>query len=144
MDFQEYYFSDDNKELFLNYVKEEMQEIQILAEDEVNSVVIPPDFISRLLNHLEKCFPNYGQFDQQVGNEIRKFSVGDNSYIKKLKKRIHEIIIKAKHKYLTTIGARVEKIKIIPKNKPQSSPVHGDPLLASDEPISGDVSNGIN
>jgi len=136
MKFTEYYFRESEAKQFAN-------EVRIILEDESPSIGIDSAFIAGMCNYLEKCFPNYGDFDVAVGNEIRKHMVGDNSYVKKVKKRIHEIITKAKSKFLHDVYNKVEKIKIQPKRKPQQPPPMGGNPLMSDEPTAGE-SPGVN
>jgi hypothetical protein len=130
MNFSKHYFTEDAK-AFANEVK------LLIEQDDVASVSINPMFVSRLCNYLEKRFPNYGDFDIAVGNEIRQHMQGDNSYVKKVKQRIHDIINKSKSKFLRDIHNKVDKIKILPKQEPAPPIVNYDPLM-SDEPIAGD------
>lgn len=134
MDFTEYYFSEENKELFLKYVSEELN---VLKEDvNITSVNIPTEFVSKLLSHLESRFPDFGTLDGAMAIELRKHVLGDNSYVRSIRKRIHEIINKAKQKFLHTLSNKIEALKVEPKNKPKLSPIHtSNPLL--DEPIDG-------
>lgn len=130
--FEEYYFQESEAKAFAN-------EVKLLVEEEVSSVGINPTFISRLTNYLERRFPNYGDFDTAVGNEIRIYIKGDNAYIKKVKQRIHEIINKAKAKFLRSIQDKVEKVKILPKEEPK--PPHAfKPLAGISDVSSGDSS----
>jgi vacuolar-type H+-ATPase subunit I/STV1 len=136
--FQEHYFQEDDKESFINEVKDELNKL-LLQEQETFSSEINPQFITRLLNYLEsRCFVSYGEFDQKVGNEIRQYVKGDNSYIKKVKQRIHEIINKAKSKFLRNIQDKVEKVKILPKEEPK--PPQSYKPLAVDDALRGDSS----
>jgi len=138
MNFQEYYFSDENKKMFMNSIENDLN-ILLSEEKDYITTNISTDFIKRLLNYLEtKCFVSYGDFDTAVGNEIRKYMCSDNKYVKKVKQRIHEIITKARNRFLRDINVKVEKIKVQPRSKPKSSPLHYDPLL-SDEPTVGDT-----
>lgn len=136
MKFTEYYFRESEAKQFAN-------EVRIILEDESPSIGIDSAFIAGMCNYLEKRFPNYGDFDVAVGNEIRKYMKGDNSYVKKVKKRIHEIITKAKGKFLHDVYNKVEKIKIQPKRNPQQPPPMGGNPLMSDEPTAGE-SPGVN
>jgi hypothetical protein len=108
MKFVEHYFTED-------IAKQFAKEVCLIFEEESASVGIDQSFISGLTNYLEKRFPTYGDFDLAVGNEIRKYMKGDNSYVKKVKKRIHEIINKCKSRFLHDITNKVEKINIQPK-----------------------------
>ena len=130
--FQEHYFQESEAKSFAN-------EVKLLVEEEVSSVGINPLFISRLTNYLERRFPNYGDFDTAVGNEIRIYIKGDNAYIKKVKQRIHEIIHKAKAKFLRSIQDKVEKVKILPKAEPKP-PQAFKPLAGVGDVSSGDSS----
>lgn len=136
MKFSEYYFTESDAKVFVN-------EVRLILEEESASVGINPVFVSRLCNYLEKGFPNYGDFDNAVGNEIRQYMKGDNSYVKKVKQRIHEIITKARNRFLRDVNIKVEKIKVQPRSKPKSSPLHFDPLM-SDEPTVGDTPTNVN
>lgn len=136
MKFSEYYFTERDAKVFVN-------EVRLILEEESASVGINPVFVSRLCNYLEKGFPNYGDFDNAVGNEIRQYMKGDNSYVKKVKQRIHEIINKARNRFLRDVNIKVEKIKVQPRSKPKSSPLHFDPLM-SDEPTVGDTPANVN
>ena len=142
LDFNDFYFNEQIKETFL---KEVQKELNLLNEEESVSVQIDPNFVARLANYLEQKFPNYGEFDIQVANEIRKHMMGDNSYVKKIKKRIHEIINKCKSKFLHDITNRVEKIKVQPKDPslPPSVAPSNDPLATSDGPTVGDSPSNV-
>lgn len=94
-------------------------EVRLLMEEESASIGLNPTFVSRLCNYLEKRFPDYGDFDLAVGNEIRQYMQGDNVYVKKVKQRIHDIINKAKNKFLRDIHNKVDKIKVQPKEEPK-------------------------
>jgi hypothetical protein len=132
VNFQEYYFKEDDAKAFVN-------EVMLILEEESDSIGLNPAFIAGMSNYLEKCFPSYGNFDVAVGNEIRKYMKGDNSYVKKVKKRIHEIINKCKGRFLHDVINRTEKIKVQPKEKPKAKPpIYNDPLM-SDEPSTGDA-----
>lgn len=134
MKFTQHYFNESNKDFFIEEVQ---KELSLLVEEESASVEIDPNFVARLVNYLEQKFPNYGEFDIQVANEIRKHMLGDNSYVKKVKKRIHEIINKCKNKFLHDITNKVEKIKVQPKETPKQSPIQKNSPLGTDEPNSG-------
>lgn len=137
MKFAEHYFKESDAKAFAN-------EVRLILEEESPSIGIDPAFVAGMCNYLEKCFPNYGDFDVAVGNEIRKYMKGDNSYVKKVKKRIHEIINKSKSKFLHDVGNRVEKIKIQPKANPQQPPAPmGNPLLNT-EPTAGESPPNVN
>ena len=138
MNFSEHYFKEDDAKKFAN-------EVILMVEEETASVEIDPAFISGLSNYLEKCFPAYGNFDVAVGNEIRKYMKGDNSYVKKIKKRIHEIINKCKSKFLHDVTNRTEKIKVQPKDPslPPSTVPSNDPLATSDGPTVGDSPSNV-
>ena len=111
-------------------------EVKLLIEGEAASIGLDPQFISRLCNYLEKRFPNYGDFDFAVGNEIRLYmQQSDNTYVKKVKQRIHDIINKAKAKFLRDIYNKVEKVKVLPKEKPKPPTISGSPI--SDDPMAG-------
>lgn len=129
--FEEHYFQESEAKAFAN-------EVKLLVEEEVSSVGINPTFISRLTNYLERRFPNYGDFDTAVGNEIRIYIKGDNAYIKKVKQRIHDIINKAKAKFLRNIQDKVEKVKVLPKEEPKPAPQFKP--LAVDDAFRGDSS----
>jgi len=129
--FQDHYFQESEAKAFTN-------EVKLLIEEESASVGLNPAFVSRLCNYLERRFPNYGDFDVAVGNEIRQYMQGDNSYIKKVKQRIHEIINKAKSKFLRNIQDKVEKVKILPKEEPK--PPQSYKPLAVDDAMRGDSS----
>jgi len=135
MNFSEHYFIEDAKAF--------TKEVMLIVEEETASVGLDPAFVAGLSNYLEKCFPSYGDFDVAVGNEIRKYMKGDNSYVKKVKKRIHEIINKCKSRFLHDLTNKVEKIKVQPKDNPQvSNPLYNNPLMA-DEPSEGESPSNV-
>lgn len=136
LDFNKFYFNEQNKEAFIEEAK---KELNLLVEEESASVQIDPNFVARLANYLEQKFPNYGEFDIQVANEIRKHMKGDNSYVKKVKKRIHEIINKCKAKFLHDLTNKVEKIKVQPKDPAKPPPISQNPLGTSEEPEAGEM-----
>lgn len=140
LNFNKFYYDDQTVKTFIEEAK---KQLNLLVEEESASVQIDSNFVARLVNYLEQKFPNYGEFDIQVANEIRKHMVGDSGYVKKVKKRIHEIINKCKHKFLHDVTNKVEKIKIQPKRKPQQPPPMGGNPLMSDEPTAGE-SPGVN
>jgi len=109
MDFQNHYFTEEAK-IFAEQVLKEYQDE--FAQE------LSPEFISRLVNHLEKMFPAYGDFDQQIGNEIRKYMSGeDNKKVKNMKKRLHDIILKLKVKFLVGVQNKAERLKVVPRQK---------------------------
>lgn len=136
MNFSEHYFKEET-------IKEFVNEVKMIVEQEMQTVEINPMFVSRLCNYLEKRFPNYGDFDVAVGNEIRQYMQGDNSYVKKVKQRIHDIITKAKSKFLRDVHNKVDKIKVQKKVAPKSSPINYDPLM-NDEPTQGKTPSNVN
>jgi hypothetical protein len=120
MDFLNYYFAD-NKQSFLDEVKKELGYF-VLSEDE-HSTSLDPVFISGLCNYLEKKFPSFGDLNQVVSIELRKYINGDNAYYKSVRQRIYDIINKLKNKFLKDIENKMEKIQVIPKPIPKSSPI---------------------
>jgi len=138
MKFAEHYFKEDAAKSFA-------KEVILMVEEETSSTEIDPAFISGLANYLEKRFPTYGDFDVAIGNEIRKYMKGDNSYVKKIKKRIHEIISKCKSRFLHDVTNKTEKIKIQPKDPslPPSVAPSNDPLATSDGPTVGDTPSNV-
>ena len=137
MNFEKHYFKEDTAKAFAN-------EVRLILEEESASIGLEPAFVAGMSNYLEKCFPSYGDFDVAVGNEIRKYMKGDNSYVMKVKKRIHEIINKCKSKFLHDMTNRVEKIKVQPKDTPKGPTMyHQDPLM-SDQPTAGEVPPNVN
>jgi hypothetical protein len=119
-----------------------VNEVRLLIEAEVDSIGIDPAFTSKLCNYLEKRFPNYGDFDLAVGNEIRQYMKGENTYVKKVKQRIHDIINKAKQKLLRDVQNKVDKIKILPKEK--SKPPSSFGPVTSDNPMAGENPPNVN
>jgi len=101
MKFNEHYFLE----------KTLINEMEILlVEENIDKV-----FIARLMDYLEKNITfQYGSLDNNVYNEIRKvFPSLSNDTIKKIKKKIHDIIIKGKNKCLYNIKNRIEKIDVV-------------------------------
>lgn len=127
MNFKEHYFNESDAKLFT-------EEVRLVLEQEQESIGIDPVFISRLCNYIEKGFPSYGNFQAAITNELRSRIDGDNSYVKSVRKRIIEIVNKCRDKFLHDVANKVEKIKVQPKNKPQSPPPMGNGL--------GDTSTG--
>ena len=127
MKFSEHYFKEE--------ISSMIKEVTLIIEEESASIEIDKTFISRLSNYLEKKFPAYGDFDVAIGNEIRKFMKGDNSYVLKVKTRIHDIINKGKAKFLHDIVNKTGKIKVQPKDTIQNTP-NNNPLLYPNPPIS--------
>jgi len=119
MNFQEHYYGKDAKEfvkLFEGYLTEYLD-----GESEPTSE-LDPQFISRLCDYLEKCFPSYGNFNTAISTELRNVMKGDNNQIQKMKKKIHDAINKAKAKFLDTVQNKCEKIQVVPK-KPKEPKV---------------------
>lgn len=103
MNFSNFYYTEDKQ--FINEVRE------LLTEEEID-----PSFVTKLINHLEKfTHLPYGDLDVAVYNELRKTVKGDNEQIKRLKKKVHDIIIKAKNKFLSNVQNKIEKITVTPK-----------------------------
>jgi len=121
-------------EEIISETKKEIKSVLTEEEENYNVDNIDPKFISRLLNYVDsKCFFSYGDFDVAVGNEIRKYMKGDNSYVKKVKKRIHDIINKARNKFLMDVSNKIEKIKVQPKPDPKKPSMIINPLLQNDD-----------
>lgn len=120
MNFSQYYFTDNElKEQFLN-------EVSLLLKEDEDTNNIDPIFVSRLMNYLEKVFPSYGSFDGAVGKELIKYVKGDQKHIKKIKKKIHDIISKARVKFLDTVQNKIERVSVTPRNKsPKPIPTPG-------------------
>jgi hypothetical protein len=127
LNFQEHYFSDSME--FIALVN------RMLKEEDDFTASLNPQFVSRLSNYLEKGFPSFGDFNTAVGVELRKYMQGDNDQIRKMQRKIHNIINKAKEKFLHGIQAKCEKILVVPKDQPtvvDEPPIEGD--SSPDEP----------
>jgi hypothetical protein len=92
-----------------------------LSEEENKDV--PMDFISRefiikLVNYIDSRFPQYGGFDNDIYNEIRKYmDETDSKQVKKIKEKVHNIVIKEKVKFLKRIQNSVEKLQVPKKGE---------------------------
>jgi hypothetical protein len=128
MEFHEYYFKDDEAKIFV-------EECRVLMTEDEDIQHLDPVFISKMCNYLEKLFPTYGDFDRRVGNEIRSFVKSDNKQILKVKRKIRDIINKAKEKFLDKVSRNCENITVRtkevgltnlnPNPTPNSSPIRG-------------------
>lgn len=138
MNFSDHYFKEAD-------AKEFADEVRLILEEESASIGINHAFISGLSNYLEKRFPAYGDFDVAIGNEIRKYMKADNSYVKQVKKRIHDIINKCKARFLHDITIKVEKIKVQPKDPILPPNVQKNPLVSTDEeePMTGEMPTNV-
>lgn len=87
----------------------------LLLEDEVEKKPLDKKFIIKLMNYLENLFPSYGDFDNNMSIELSKYVKGELKDVRKLKKRIHEIILRLKHKLIRDTQTKVEKLTAIPK-----------------------------
>jgi hypothetical protein len=108
---------------FKKYLKERLIiEELILLEDEVETKPLDKKFIIKLMNYLESLFPSYGDFDNSMSVELSKYVKGDIKDIRKLKKRIHEIILRLKHKLIRDTQTKVEKLTAEPKTQEGTKP----------------------
>jgi hypothetical protein len=105
----------------LEYLKEEINpthQIDLFLKENEEMVSLDPKFISRLTDYIDKLFPNYGTFDSNIDAEIRKvMKTGDGKDVKKIKIKIHSILMKCKNKLLHTLKNKVENIKVQPKQE---------------------------
>ncbi len=87
-----------------------------LGKDELDK-----EFIMRLSGFIEKRFPTYTEVSNALANELRKH-VKDGKERKAVKKKIMNILDKAKAKYLEKVETQVERIKVSTnKKKPQTN-----------------------
>jgi len=109
---------------FKKYLKERLiiEELTLL-EDEVETKPLDKKFIIKLMNYLESLFPSYGDFDNSMSVELSKYVKGDIKDVRKLKKRIHEIILRLKHKLIRDTQTKVEKLTAEPKTQEGSKPL---------------------
>ena len=78
-------------------------------------------FIGSLMNYLEKRFPSFGDLDNGINSELRKYmEVGDGKDVTKVKKKIGDIVQAEKQRYLNKVRGRVEKIMVVPKKQQQA------------------------
>jgi hypothetical protein len=79
-----------------------------------NDVLVNKEFIIKLANYLDKKLTlEYGTFDDQIGNEVRKYmDESDNKVVKKVKEKIHKIILDEKRKFLRKIQTRMERFRV--------------------------------
>lgn len=130
MRFPDYYFDDSMR--FIDLVN------KMLKEEAEFTASLDPVFITRLSNYLEKSFPSFGDFNMAVGVELRKFMKGDENQLRKMQKKIHNIITKAKDKFLQNIQAKCDKIQVVPKEKVTKSAIEIEPVepdVPNEEPI---------
>ena len=89
---------------------------ETVETDQVESNKVPLDnkFIVSLVNHLdEKLKLEFGSFDSAICNEVRKYmDESDGKEVKKVKERIHKIILDEKRKFLKRIQTRMEQFKV--------------------------------
>lgn len=105
----------------LQYLNEEINptyNIDLLLKENDETVGLDSKFITRLINYIDSVFPSYGDLDSNIDNELRKVMlIGDGVDVKKVKKKINAILLKAKHKLLNDIKNKAEKIQVIPKKE---------------------------
>ena len=88
------------------------------SNESSEEVLVNKEFIIKLANYLDKKLTlEFGTFDDQIGNEVRKYmDESDNKVVKKVKEKIHKIILDEKRKFLRKIQTRMERFKV-PKKK---------------------------
>lgn len=110
----------------IQYLKEELNptyELDMLLKENEETVALDSKFITRLINYIDGVFPSYGDLDSNINNELRKvMKVGDGTDVKKVKKKIHNILMKCKAKLLHTLKDKAEKIQVEPKNNESGVP----------------------
>lgn len=76
--------------------------------------LISKDFAVKLTNYLDKKLDlEFGTFDTAVCNEIRKYmDESDNKVVKKVKEKIHKIIVKEKHDFLKRVQNKMERLRV--------------------------------
>lgn len=87
-----------------HYNVESVKEFKTLLKEDKD---LDAAFVSKLVQYFEKSFPSLAKFDDDVGNELRKY-VSDPKKLKALKKRIHKIVLASKTKCLTSIKDKTE------------------------------------
>jgi hypothetical protein len=125
MKFNDYYYQDPLE--FVSMVND------MLKEDIEFTSSLDPIFIARLSNYLEKRFPSFGDFNTAIGLELRKYMSGDNNQIKKMQRKIHNVINKAKEKFLHSIEDKCNKIRAVPTDN-----ITDTPPVTIEEPIQND------
>ena len=87
-----------------------------LLEEAMKIQSLDSKFVTKLMNYLESVFPSYGEFSQNINTELKKVvPVGDEEKMKefgKVKKKIHDIVTKAKQKFLNDVEKKVTDLKI--------------------------------
>jgi len=82
-----------------------------------NKEHINKEFIVKLINFIDSRFPAYGEFDDKILNEIRKYiDQSDNKEVLKIKSKIHQVILNEKKRFLDKLYIKVSKI-LVPKKK---------------------------
>jgi len=117
--------------------------IEDLIKENEEKESLNREFILKMMNYLDGLFPSYGKFDGSINNELQKYMrSGENGKdIRRIKKRIHDILQKAKNKMLGSIQAKVEKIQVVPKVKKKAfepvEPVETE--IEQEEELDGDA-----
>jgi hypothetical protein len=122
----------------IQYLKESFQDvnttqrINILLKENEDMNTLDPKFITRLINYIDKLFPSYGNLDHNISIELKSIMDNkDTKDIQKVKKKIHNILMKCKSKLLTRVKDQVEKISIGPKqNEEPKEETNVDPTIS--------------
>lgn len=109
---ENYLFEDED-----NPVVDLSQEMNVTSGSD-KEVPINREFVVKLTNYLDKLLTlEFGTTDNNIYNEIRKFcDERDPKVVKKIKERIHKIILDEKRKYLKRIQTKMEMLKVPKKN----------------------------
>lgn len=117
---------------FLDMMERELI-LEAAQKEELNK-----KFIVKLMNYLESIFPDYGQFSQNMTTELKAhMKIGTEEKakeLKKVRKKIHEIITKEKMRFLNNVQNKVERIQVT-----------GDEIIQKEEPtdaVSGENEDG--
>ena len=98
----------------LSFYEDENQPTSGIEKIEDTSLIkLDPKFLTGLLSFLEKRLPDYSSFNEALGAELLKYvDNSDMDKVRKIKKKIHDIIMKEQIKFFERVRNRVERIDV--------------------------------
>jgi hypothetical protein len=80
---------------------------------ESDMVKIDPKFLTSLVSFLEKKLPDYALFNDALGAELLKYADNtDMDKIRKVKQKMHKVIMAEQVKFLEKVRTRVGRIEV--------------------------------
>ena len=102
---EDYLFEDENDPSYVEQIT--------MSNQDDGKVAVDKQFIIKLTNYLDRLFPQFGTFDDQIGNEIRNYmDQSNNDEVIRMKKRIHKLVIDEKKMFLERLQRRLSRVRV--------------------------------